>query len=194
MIGLVVIFLLLALNSRRKLLSFLVIAILAGLFITYMPDYLQDRIETTGLELQEENPASSTYRRLLLSKAGLMMLRDNPIMGVGVGNFYWSVRNYVPASAGFAHNMYVEVAAETGLVGIFLFMGMIFFTLKDLRKIIKNASPHLKSYGLGLYVGLMGFLVSAIFLHAEYEKFLWLFIFLTICLKKLAAESEEVVI
>ncbi|MFA5090331.1 MAG: O-antigen ligase family protein [Candidatus Omnitrophota bacterium] len=194
MVGLAVVLLLLALNSQKKLKAFLMVGIFITLFTVYTPNYFRERIEKTELELNVKDPNTSTYRRLLLSKAGLRMLLDKPLTGVGVGNFFWAVNKYAPVYPGYAHNMYMEVAAELGLPGIFLFMGIIFFTLRDLRMIIKKASPSLKSYAQGFYVGLMGFLASAVFLHAEYEKFLWLFIFLTICLKKLVVQKEGITI
>lgn len=194
MIGLVVVLLLLALNSKRKLLAFSIIAIIATVFIINMPDYFRDRIEKTGIELQEAKTHTSTYRRMLLVEAGWKIFMDNPLTGVGVGNFYWTAGKYEPVYPGFAHNMYIEVAAELGLVGIFLFMGIIFLTLKDLRMIIKRTDLNLGNYAKGLYIGLMGFLAAALFLHAEYEKFLWLFIFLTISLRKFALHNMETVI
>jgi len=190
MIGLATVLLLLALNAKRKFLAFLILGVIITIFMTYMPYYFQEK-----LELKEENPVTSTYRRILLLKGGWRMFLDKPLTGVGVGNFYWNTGKYAGVSAGYAHDMYIEVAAELGLVGIFLFMGIIFLTLRDLRKITKMVkSTSLKNYAQGLYVGLIGFLVSALFLHAEYEKFLWLFIFLTICLKKLATTKGKVII
>jgi len=196
MIGLAVVLFLLALKSKRKLLAILILGIIITIFVANMPDYFRERIEKTKIELEGEKTYTSTYRRLLLVKGGWKMFLDKPLTGVGIGNFFWSVREYTPVRIhpGLAHNMYIEVLAELGLIGMFLFMGIIFLTLRDLRRIIKMASFSLKSYAQGLYVGLIAFLVSALFLHAQYEKFFWLFIFLTICLKNIVIKKEEVAI
>jgi O-antigen ligase len=57
--------------------------------------------------------------------AGLQMLKDSPIWGVGLGFF----RDYHER---VAHNSFVHCFAELGLVGYFLWLAVIVLTVSDL--------------------------------------------------------------
>jgi putative inorganic carbon (HCO3(-)) transporter len=76
--------------------------------------------DVRGVHVTDENFA--VVERLAHWEAALGMIADSPLLGVGVGNY---VPRY-PAYAlpgwrdplGHAHNYYLHVAAETGLVGL----------------------------------------------------------------------------
>lgn len=122
--------------------------------------------------------------------AGLRMFEAHPIFGVGIGNFKTMMPRY--ASPGvqvdtIAHNTYIEYLAEMGPLGLFLFITIAYFSLRSLRRVrrlTRNAGPPSTLYlaALSLESGLLGFLVGAVFLSTEYEKLLWVAIFLSACL------------
>jgi O-antigen ligase len=75
-------------------------------------------------------------QRIQLSQAATIMIRENPITGVGLNNFivrlseFWfteAVRFLQPA-----HNIFLLVAAETGLVGLLIFLWFLILTCKKL--------------------------------------------------------------
>ena len=82
-------------------------------------------------------------QRAALMLAGLLMFRDHPWVGVGPGNFVMALEEYGPQVQGLwdyvgaAHNGYLHVAAETGVVGLvglsFLFGGILVRILRRAR-------------------------------------------------------------
>jgi len=191
LIGLAGMFVIAAVAAKKKLKTFLFLAICATILINVMPAQVWERFERTKLEgpIGEETVAS-TQRRFLLAKAGWQMFLAHPIFGVGVGNYYWECRNYQAISAGRAHNMYLEIMAELGIIGTFFFLGILFSTFKSLKKIINDRSPT-SGYARGFYIGLAGFLIAAIFLHAQHEKVLWFVIFMAVALEQIAFKKES---
>ena len=90
--------------------------------------------------------AGSTKQRLLSIERGWTLLKERPF-GVGLGNShrelkkrfveytYW--RNFPKnerwkARIDGLHNLFLEVAVETGIVGLLAFLMFLFFMAKDL--------------------------------------------------------------
>jgi O-antigen ligase len=73
-------------------------------------------------------------QRLLLTGAGLLMFQSSPIVGVGPGGFGDALEAFGPQISGLfdfvgsAHNGYVHVAAETGIIGLLAFLYLIVST------------------------------------------------------------------
>jgi O-antigen ligase len=66
--------------------------------------------------------AYSVSSRVLLARAGLQMFEQNPVFGIGITRFYGSSTGFLGGSLGpnyreNAHNNFVQVLAEQGLVG-----------------------------------------------------------------------------
>ena len=79
--------------------------------------------------------------------AGWQMLKDNPISGVGKGNFF---EHHIRDS----HNSFVRAAAELGLVGLYSFVGMLYavgLTIKRLQDTSLDAKWRIYSCGFGSF-------------------------------------------
>jgi len=175
-------------KSKRKIITIIAICAAIILFINFMPQNLRERFTKTQVSVQAygtgDGDIDSTTRRYYLVQAGWRIFLEHPLFGIGVGNYYYENRNYAPVHPGRAHNMYIEIMAELGIIGIFLFLGTIFFTLKGLNEIIKSKSP-LTGYAKGFYMGLVGFLIAGIFLHAQQDRILWFLIFMSTVLERI---------
>lgn len=68
---------------------------------------------------------SSAHERTWLWEQGLAMLRENPALGVGRGEFAHRVDLKL-----IAHNNYVQNFAETGLLGFFCFVAILWFCFR----------------------------------------------------------------
>ena len=95
------------------------VAVLAGLVLSIQltdPGWWH-RMRT----ISDYTSDDSAMRRLEYWQASLEMVRDQPL-GVGFGNFEEVVKRYVPnlAITRCAHNTYLEVLAELGLLGMLL--------------------------------------------------------------------------
>jgi O-antigen ligase len=90
---------------------------------------------STTIERLREPPADQIDRGTLWA-AGWDVVREHPLEGVGVGNGPYAVPQYIDARANRdffvggrnqypAHNPLIEVAADTGIVGMGLFAGAL---------------------------------------------------------------------
>jgi O-antigen ligase len=112
--------------------------------------------------------------RLMIWGDGLTMFKDNPLFGIGYARFtHWS--HYT------AHNSFVQVLAEMGLVGSFFWVGLLVFSLGELTRLIgfpvKDADDHdLRAWAKGIRAAIGTFLVSGWFLSRAYTPMLYILI------------------
>ena len=66
-----------------------------------------------------------------------------------------------------AHNSFILAGAELGLVGLFLWVGLIYISFQGLSK-VQEAVPSLRNYAYGLQASLVGFCAAAYFLSRTY--------------------------
>ncbi|MCA1734410.1 MAG: hypothetical protein LC732_12525, partial [Acidobacteria bacterium] len=90
----------------------------------------------------------------------------------------------------FPHNLYLEVAAENGLIGLTLFAAAIFAAFATLREAGRRFAAAgdrlLMAASTGMAIGLAGFLVTGLFLHLAFPRYLFLFLGLTVALGAVA--------
>jgi O-antigen ligase len=91
-----------------------------------------------------------------------------------------------------AHNTYIQLAAEQGVVGLLLFLGVLAAGFTSLQKTAAQAlrlrSSLLYHSASGIQGGLVGYAVGAFFVSAEYQRLLWFMIFVSICLSELTRQ------
>lgn len=205
LLGLVTAFLFVVWHSQRRIRNLAVIAALViplGLFAPASP------IERFLNPSRGDQEATDT--RIALYKAGLRMTWENPVQGVGLGNFKRMTGQYSEVGedpSRIAHNSYIEVAAEMGIPGLLALLAVLmasFRTLRQVRRQTARSGPALLHLAaLGIQAGLLGCAVSIFFVSGQYQKLLWLMIFISMCLppllvrarlqqKQLEAQSETV--
>ncbi|WP_050616529.1 O-antigen ligase family protein [Bacillus testis] len=117
----------------------------------------------------DENTEKALVSRTTLWKTGLYMYKDNPVIGVGVGNYYdrYSdvVEKYPELNIGHdtysVHNSYLKVMAETGTIGILTFLSIYavyFYYL--IRLYFKQNNELGKVVAAGLAVGSVCYMVQ----------------------------------
>jgi len=109
-----------------------------------------DRIEDRFQELAEEHG----LRRADVWLDSVGIVRDFPLFGTGFGTYTDSYPAYQSHSStalyDHAHNDYVELAADTGLVGTVLFLGLAFlFLVKVFRQWLGRHRGYVKAMGAG---------------------------------------------
>jgi putative inorganic carbon (hco3(-)) transporter len=191
-VALVVVLVLIAFERRVKPKFLLVTAVALFFTVQILPPAYQDRLASlVNLKpsdqgaIRSETSFKGRYSELL---AGAQMFADHPFVGVGINNYPGRYQEYAGrigleyrTTEREAHSFYVEVAAETGLLGIFAFSGLFFISLYDLgrakRKLAQaNADPHWQSWLTSLQVALVGYMACTLFLHDAYIRYLWLLI------------------
>lgn len=135
---------------------------------------------------------ASTSARLQLWKSAARIARDHPITGTGWGTFtaqypaYRDPRENTTAGR-YAHNDYIQFAAEGGIPALFLMLGMLAGLLMQLtRSLTIKHNPHaLEATGLFLAV-------LALFIHASLN-FIFYFAFMDILAGLLAARAVQLI-
>lgn len=113
-------------------------------------------------------PESSTTSRLILAKIALNMFVEHPIIGVGWNNFVDVMGKYdeFGASQNFrypAHNMYLLVMAETGILGISSYLFLIFGVYKIHKDTMKRGiDVSINNASAAALVSIMAILITGI--------------------------------
>ena len=119
--------------------------------------------------------------------AGLEMIKQHPILGVGVNNYASHYLDYAKslglapsASERAAHNLYTEVAAETGLVGLSVFLVLLWTMGRNIidgwKKIKGISNYNLARMIAAIGSGIFGYLTASIFIHSAYPRYFWLLV------------------
>jgi O-antigen ligase len=193
-IGLMAMLAFLVFRSRRPWRNGLALALplLASLAImAALPQSPLDR-----LLHPDKSDATSADIRLQLWDAGMGMVRQHPVFGIGLGNFKSSVSGSFPSNADMdhiAHNTYMENAAEMGIPGLLMFLvilGSTFVTLERSRRRARGMGVEfIAQIANTLQAGLFGFAFSIFFLSAEFLKLLWFSVFLSAALPQVLTAS-----
>ena len=122
--------------------------------------------------------------RVTEMKATGLVFLDHPVLGAGPG---MAQRHYaehaamvggkVRAGVRRSHNLFLQLAAETGLIGLAAFGAVVFFAIRGLertRRRYAGRDPMLWSVASGLELALVVSLATSLFLHAAYVRYFWL--------------------
>jgi O-antigen ligase len=116
--------------------------------------------DVRAVEITDENYAS--VERLAHWESALDMWRDHPWVGVGFGNYQTVYGAYAlpkwPMALGHAHNYYLNVAAETGLLGIAAYLILIGSASWQMWRNIRRTKDALAK---ALVLGALGLLVHS---------------------------------
>jgi O-antigen ligase len=127
--------------------------------------------ETVDLATRQDQ--SSSAQRLAIWSVATQIIADNPVFGVGLGaysraHYYTAQRpqfTWISRGKRDTHSTYLNITAETGYPGLFLFGSIIFLTLRDSRRARKQMEKIAPALALQLFhmeVGLYAFLVAGI--------------------------------
>jgi putative inorganic carbon (HCO3(-)) transporter len=177
-------------HSRTRLRSFLLVGAAFGLLVALSP------LSPVARLLHPDYSDTDSVRiHLALWRAGLRIVRDHPLAGIGVGQFKAAVGEYTSEKnlSLLAHNTYLEIAAEMGLPGLGLFLAIFVSSFRSLARVRRSAAregpPLLRVAATGIEAGLAGFGVAAFFVSAEFLRMFWFMLFLSICLPALRQEE-----
>lgn len=114
--------------------------------------------------------------RIAAWSEGLTMLGNHPVLGVGYHAFT-DHHNYT------AHNSFVLCFSELGLVGYWIWIGMLVLVVREISLVADHApeGTEERTWANLLRASLFGFLTCAIFLSRAYEPGLFILLALCIC-------------
>ena len=117
-------------ENKKKLLLLLSVSIIA-ILIALPADYFTFIANRSNVDFHTLD--SSDMNRIRMIRSGLIYFQDNPIFGNGYYNFA-VLYNQDFGSFVYAHNNFVELLADLGLIGFFLYYSLYLLIIKDLRK------------------------------------------------------------
>ncbi|MBX5491095.1 MAG: O-antigen ligase family protein [Chloroflexi bacterium] len=164
-------------RSRRHLLVLAVALLLLALLGTLgvLPPAIADRLgiiaeyfgpfDVRTVEVTGEN--WSVVERMAHWQAAWYMFLDRPWLGVGPGNYATAYEQYfLPNWAdplGHAHNYYLNLAAETGLVGLATFLLVLGLAYRAAVRGLGSSDPFWRTVALGTLGTLLALTVHSSF-------------------------------
>jgi len=131
-------------------------------------------------------------------KAGLKMIQNHPITGIGVGNFTANSRMFIEGAGkrqGIACNTMLELTAEMGFPGLIAYCLILWGALRSAGKLraegrkYKNMS--VLYAGEAMQAGLLGFIAASMFVSAEYQKPFWVIVALAAAVPTLIKQQNR---
>ena len=129
---------------------------IAALFIPSVFDRIRDLTNIT----QNES-------RIKLWKTAIMMIKEHPILGVGNGNFISRYDEFVNKYKGLsynaytrypAHNSYLKLQSELGIIGIVSFLSILITSLLRVKKLFTTTDDRfLKAFYMGTLASMIAF-------------------------------------
>lgn len=189
------VFIILALVAQRlRLRVLLAVAALVSLAIFVAPSGVWTRMSgltnaTNTEHLDRVDPEGSAKSRFEIWRVASTIIRDHPITGIGLGA-YPNAHAVYAREGGFdpgirkaldTHSTILSLLAETGVVGLTLFVLTIFATVIRAERIRRNSRdvlPRTTMQLLYLEFGLLAFFIAGVFGSFSRLSFLYLHLML----------------
>jgi O-antigen ligase len=145
---------------------------------------------------------NTSTQRLDYWKAGLKMIESHPYLGVGYFNFAPVYAAHDPnklwhGKAQLPHNIFIQVGTDAGLIGLGIFLMLIYRNLRVAREIRRacNKNKDLPAFApalaRGLAIATWGFVIAGQFNTVAYYPFLWINLALTVSLANIVNRVAE---
>lgn len=126
-----------------------------------------ERIQETELTVAAGGLSESVEARTEAARTALAMVRDFPLFGSGGGSFYNVFLSYRTADYGYsyvdhAHNDFVEIATDYGLLGLGILGLLVLLTLwKVLKVLAHRRSPLVRGIAFGVAMSVVALLIHS---------------------------------
>jgi O-antigen ligase/polysaccharide polymerase Wzy-like membrane protein len=160
---------------------------LVALVLVVAPDYVL-RLQSLGAAdsaLSQNAQADAAIRgRATESLAALYVFRDHPVLGVGPQQYFrrYSTQYGNALDIRFldenrrAHNLYLEIAADTGVLGLVTFLAILLVTMVALWRLARFWRPRsleLATLAQGFLLALVAYMATGMFLQLSYQRYFW---------------------
>jgi len=170
-------------NSRNKALkTFLLFVFTMGIVgyivsqkskVKFQPKDIKDRVESLSDPLEDK----SFLMRVEINLLGYKRFIKSPIWGEGLGNTI-QFKILENTKVTFPDNSFLYFAWKGGIIGLFLFLLILFRTIQSLLFVIKNTNNlSVRNVMIGISSGMSGFLLLGL-LQANFIAFRILFVFI----------------
>jgi probable O-glycosylation ligase (exosortase A-associated) len=189
--------------GRRVFVTAVVAAIVVGTASTQYWEQMGTIVSDTDYNRTDESGRMQIWSR------GLGYMLGNPLFGVGPNNFQTAEGTLSPYAErqqfgvgvrwNAAHNSYLQVGAELGVVGLALFVAVLFSAVVALHRSQPTADAaegprdQRRQLAQVLTASLIGFIVGAFFLSLAYSDMLYTLVAMAVGMRKatMPADSAE---
>lgn len=152
----------------------------------------------------------SNQSRFGMQYASIQVFLENPVIGVGFGQQTYHNRTHYPTWAtrknyefelyyknkkekAFppGYNIYTRLLAETGLIGIILFLMILFFSLNEIRLLMKRARDEEKTLLMILLISLVGLYINWFQIDTFRMYGVWLGLAILIRIRNIAMAAKD---
>jgi O-antigen ligase len=182
------------LRSSKKVGAILLIGVVIIFMIIFAPEEYWEEIQSITSDQTAETGTGG--ERLYSWGIGWDMFLNNPILGLGQGNYPWNVGDYeagrtfnTRSLAGRqAHSAYFTLLPELGLVGVCIFFAFLYAIYKDMQ-LVRGISQSLlrrldggkdhddliftSNLARAIEGSVMGYLASSVFISTLYYPSFW---------------------
>ena len=151
--------------------------------------------DVVGRSIEEKQHVAETNvdLRVTTVTVAAAMTVDSPLLGQGPGGFEAAMPQFVPAGTTdvqqtVAHQMYLDVSAELGLIGLGAFLAVLVFGTRGALR--ARSVPDRRRLADAVIIALSGTLVSACFLSEQYYLPIWLLVALGIALESAPVDQD----
>jgi putative inorganic carbon (HCO3(-)) transporter len=188
--------------------AFVLAVVAAGTFIAFRAEAgsLAPRLESIygAAGSQDQTGAGRTN----VWRGAWTSIKERPVLGLGYGSFISEANELMLRTPGvnlknmtlrnnglYAHNAYIETAAEVGIPGLIFFLGILVSTFRALRRAASRAgavgATFLMRIAYALLVSLVSWSIASFFASSETSRPIWILIGVTLALPKLIEEHER---
>ncbi|MDP2927669.1 MAG: O-antigen ligase family protein [Candidatus Omnitrophota bacterium] len=143
--------------------------------------------------------------RMSIYRNTVHMIGEHPFIGVGINTFSKNYGKYKTAVAEarmetpdtiYAHNSFLQMGGEMGLLGLGTFLIFLFFVLKSIWLAFKrNTDPFLKALSVSVFAAIIAYLINGLtetsLYYARLVMIFWFLIGLGLALGKISDREIE---
>jgi O-antigen ligase len=166
--------------------------------VTVMPVTVWERLATITDPFLETRRAgitidTSVELRIAAQEAAVQMFAASPFLGVGAGNYPPMYQEFCrrdmlfcPFEVFWAHNLYLEVLAETGVIGLCTYLGTIAAAMIALRRSGRLVTGNdqedhdFRELAFGLELAMWAYLLGGLQIHGSYPRYFWMLLALCV--------------
>lgn len=208
-VGLVAVLAVMLIMNPPRLSVFVFSIPIAFFILQFIPPVYTERISTItsvipGMGQQNEALNEGSFRgRTSHIFVGINMFADHPIFGVGLDHFGYHYQTYsreiglntATRQGRAAHNRWLEVAAEQGLVGLGIYCTMVFVMFRNVfrarRRFNQAGQNDYASMATAFGIALVGFFVTITFLNDAYPRFFWVLFSIAMALPNIVSAELD---
>ncbi len=195
-------------GGRWRLKVLATAAVVALVAVAYLNAYADPATRERVMQVteQEQLTADGGTGRTDIWEVGLRAFDDNPVRGAGIGNYTEATPRYLDQpglvrrtdyfleTPKVAHNTYLHVLVEVGVVGMTL-LGIVLLlvvasAVRAARAFRRHGDGQMELLSRSLFAGLVGMLAAAFFISGQYQRALWILAGLALAFWSLARTPE----